>query len=541
MKAPFILFLIALTIRLIVIIYWRFDGLYGQDAFAYFDQAAAITQNLPHGLPPPSDFFWPNGYPLLMAGFMLVLGRHALAGQIPALLCGTLLAPLVYLLSQSLFGVNGDVNESPAIRSQRGVLSGFIIASAGQPILSSVVVMADVPALFWATLGVWVSVHTIKYKQEGKRAGEQGRIFSPAPLLPCSPAFYWFAVGMALGMAIISRWLYLLVIPAMGVYLIFTLYQQRQPKHHRVFLGVFWAILGGILIVAPQLWLSLPKPEGLAHSWLLGWSPANFWRREFENIDGHFVYAWPNAIFYAQPALHPAYIFPLLGLAGLWGVRRLWQTKQWGPLILLLGWVAPVYLFLAGIPYQNFRFGLTHYLPFVLLAGFGLSDLLSAAIKVQGSGGAEEQRRIFPPAPLLLRSPVVLNVAITLSVVAMLAWAYPMLNSFLTTQNQSKMIAQQVEQVLPGEATLLTFGLTLTIKHYTRLNTLEFFYQDVTSLDTLIESHQPLYLLLDVTSITTQWRGKIPQANYEWLKEHTDLAQTNTFPPYTLFKVTKIK
>ena len=39
--------------------------------------------------------------------------------------------------------------------------------------------------------------------------------------------------------------------------------------------------------------------------------------------------------------------------------------KDWGPLILLLGWGGLVYLFLAGIPFQNFRFGLTLYPPFV--------------------------------------------------------------------------------------------------------------------------------------------------------------------------------
>jgi hypothetical protein len=324
------------------------------------------------------------------------------------------------------------------------------------------------------------------------------------------------------------------------LYLLLNLWQQQRSW---VAIGRNLALMavGSAIILAPQLWLSLDKPEGLAHSWLLGWNPANFFRREFENIDGHFVYPLPNAIFYAQPAGHPAYIFPLLGLAGLWGVIRLGQQRAWSALTLLLGWLGPVYLFLAGIPYQNFRFGLTHYLPLVLLASFGLSELLSTTIKTQGRGGAGEQRVKISPAPLPPRTPAVLKAAIALSLAGMLAWAYPMLDSFLTSQNQSKAIVRQVEQRLPAQATLLIFGLTLTANHYSDLNTVEFFYQDPASLQALTQASTPLYLLLDVGSIQTQWPGKTPQRNFEWLKKTTLLTELDRFPPYILFKVSKIK
>ncbi|NJN99669.1 MAG: hypothetical protein HC875_38990 [Anaerolineales bacterium] len=339
-------------------------------------------------------------------------------------------------------------------------------------------------------------------------------------------------------MAIISRWLYVLIAPALIFFVIFNYWQAGQIKN------LYWqplgAVFSGALILAPQLWLSLNKPEGLAHSWLLGWSPANFFQREFENIDGHFLYQLPNFIFYAQPAGHPAYIFPILGIAALWAIWRLGQTRQWAALILLLGWAVPVYLFLAGIPYQNFRFGLTLYVPLVVLTGYGLSDLYQHVI-------LRRSRRI--PAALLeteaspAHKPIwletIFGATIVLSLLGMLLWAYPMLDSFLTVQNQSKTIATQVEQTLPEEATLITFGLTLTVQHYTRLNTLEFFYRDEASLQTLTESPGPLYLLLDLNSIQTQWRGKTPEINYQWLKKNTTLTEIGLFAPYTLFKVTK--
>ncbi len=394
--------------------------------------------------------------------------------------------------------------------------------------------MADMPALFWATLATCLVVRVV-YSEPGEKS-------APALLRLRSPALWFLAAGVALALAVISRWLYVLIAPALGLYVLFNLGQHYRkaklaldrPDSSKASFGLhkagpnknlWWlpllAVVSGTIILVPQLWLSFNKPEGLAHSWLLGWSPANFFRREFENIDGHFIYQLPNFIFYAQPAGHPAYIFPLLGLASLWGLWRLGQTRQWGLLILFLGWAAPVYFFLAGIPYQNFRFGLTLYLPLVILTGFGLSDFLGREVGMQ------------------VCSPAVCKIIIALSLAGMLLWAYPMLNNFLTVQNQSKVIAHQVEQALPPQATLITFGLTLTFEHYTPLKTEELFYLDENSLKPLTESSDPLYLLLDLNSLNSQWQGKTPQINYIWLKEHATLTQIGTFPPYTLFKVAR--
>lgn len=526
-----ILFFVALALRLVVIFFWQFDGLYGQDAYAYFQQALAITQNLPQGQPPPPDFFWPNGYPLLIAFFSLFAGQTAWAGQLAALLSGAALVPLTFLLSRELFSGSIETNNNSITRSHGGGLwAGLIITCAGQPILSSVVIMADMPALFWAALAAWLVVRVVHLPP--------GKKFSPALL--------FFAAGAALALAIISRWLYILIVPALSLYLIFNDWSTLRglkaglAPPNELWIPVLAAVLSGSIILAPQLWLSLSKPEGLAHSWLLGWSPANFFRREFENIDGHFVYQLPNWVFYAQPAGHPAYIFPLLGLASAWSVWRLGRARQWEPLILLLGWAVPVYLFLAGIPYQNFRFGLTLYLPLVILTGFGLNDLFSRRAGGQRSRGEFTLTPTYPPrGGVLLHSPAIFKTMVALSLVGMLAWAYPMLDSFLTVQNRSKIIARQVEQTLPPQASLITFGLTLTVQHYTRLKTLEFFFLDQASLKTLTESSDSLYLLLDVPAIETQWRDKTPQINYQWLKENRNLIKIGEFPPYTLFKVVK--
>jgi 4-amino-4-deoxy-L-arabinose transferase-like glycosyltransferase len=523
-KTALLLFLLALTIRLAVIFFWQFDGLYGQDAYAYFQQATAITKNLPQGQAPPADFFWPNGYPLLIAFFMLFVGQDAWAGQLATLLSGALLPPLAYLLSRDLFTNEFEKNNNLIIRNSSGLFAGLIIAVAGQPILSSVVIMADMPALFWATLAAWLVVRGVQF--------EQGGIFSPALL--------FLAAGAALALAIISRWLYALIVPALIFYVSFNYWRANLARQFR------WqpllAVFSGVIVLAPQLWLSLNKPAGLAHSFLLGWSPAHFWQRQFENSEGYFSYLLPMALYYAQPAGHPAYIFPILGLASLWAIWRLGQARQRGPLILLLGWAAPVYIFLAGISFQNFRFGLTLYLPLVILTDYGLNDLLGRGAGERGDRGE------FTPAPplraegpLWVRSPAAIKTTIILSLLGMLAWAYPMLHNFLTAQNQSKIIAAQVEHTLSPEATLITFGLTLTLQHYTRLQTLELFYLDETSLKTITESSAPLYLLLDLPSLETQWQGRKPQLNYQWFKKNTILREVGAFPPYVLFQVAPVR
>jgi hypothetical protein len=279
-----------------------------------------------------------------------------------------------------------------------------------------------------------------------------------------------------------------------------------------------------LLILGLQLWWGQSNPEGIAHNFLLGWQPSHFFQLQFENADVFFSYSWPNAVFYAQPAGHPAYIFPLLGLTSLWGVWHLWQIRQWGILTLCLGWIGPAYLFLSGIPFQNFRFGLTYYLPLVILVGFGLSDLLS-----------------IPPLfiPRFRRDYVMmtLNLIIVISLFGMLAWAYPMLDDFLTAQNHSKTIARQVAQRVPPQATLITFGLTLTLQHYTDLKVQELFYLDQANLATLTTTRRPLFLLIDPQNMETQWQDQPFYEHYRWLKEQTTLRELEAFPPYILFEI----
>lgn len=488
--APGLLFGLALILRLAAAWGWRFDGLYGQDAFAYYRQALAIAANLPRGQLPPLDFFWPNGYPLATGVAMWLLGSGPLAGQAISILAGAALAPLAYFLCRDLF---------PAAPGA-GIVAGLILAVAGQPLLSSILIMADITALFWALLAAWLLV----------RAWSEPGTWETAALA---------GAGMALALAAVTRWLYLLLAPVFVAYALYQTY-TRKTSWSRLLLPA----LAGFLVLLPQVWLSLYRPEGLMHQWLLGWKPANAWRREFDTADGHALYRLPVAVFYAQVAGHPAYLFPLFGLAAAWGVWRLFRRRLWGPLILLGGWGMATWLFLAGIPYQNFRFLLTPYPPFVLLAGYGVADLW--------------------PRPTAARKtrPRLVALLVALSILAMAAWAYRMTRDFIRIQNRDKLVAHQIAQALPPGAALLAFNLTSTLQHCTTIPTYELYYLDLPALEAFLQQHPTTFLALNPANIEQQWAagGQVnrpPARPFRWLREHSCLVETGRYPPWVLYEI----
>src|SRR5437868_3393316 len=91
-----VLFCIPLCLSLVTTVTRRFDGLYGQDAFAYYDYARDLAARIAQGLP-PTPFVWPIGYPVLVALAALPLGWQPAAGQFVAVLAGAAVPVLTYL------------------------------------------------------------------------------------------------------------------------------------------------------------------------------------------------------------------------------------------------------------------------------------------------------------------------------------------------------------------------------------------------------------------------------------------------------------
>jgi 4-amino-4-deoxy-L-arabinose transferase-like glycosyltransferase len=476
------LFVGNILLRLAFLLPTGFDGLYGQDAYAYYDFAQELRSALSEGRAPGS-FFWPLGYPALLAIEQALLNTHPQTAQLINILMGSALAPLVYYLARQLGG--GRLTAFTA---------GIIMGLCGQALQSSLVLMADIPALFWgvvSAVALWHFVHSER-----------------------SSAL--FICGLTLALASITRWLYLvLAIP----WLLTLLIVWRGRIRWRASLLAAFAAL---LVLVPQLVYSRTNPNPvLNHAWVEGWSPANAFARVFDNVDGHFEYATTNLAFYTQPFYEAYYLAPVFTPFMLLGLWDLYRRKQVATLTFLLPWGLLPMLFLVGIPYQNIRFPLIVFPAVAILAGFGLgraADWLKDRYK-----------------PMLWRA--ALGVILIVGAAGTLNASRNIIGTFIANQQRDKEAAAWTAANVPAGETLYAFGLTLTLKHYTALNVYEIFYETPETLAEKWGRGQDDYLLLNVWSIENQWVGLTPEIVYEWFREQRGLTQIGRFQNYTLFKV----
>lgn len=525
----------------------RFDGLYGQDPYAYFDYAIGPLRHSLLELRWPPPFTWPPGYPLLVALTSLVVGMTPRAGQLVSLVAGALVPIFTALLAWEVWPVShttartGSINRLAANAAGHGlsarkarlavsVLSGLLAGLAGQLWQSSVVVMADTAGLAAATVGMWALV----------RYGRQEQVTTTA-----ASVGWLMLAAAAMAFAVLTRWAYALVAMPCAAYALWLLRQRRRGV---ALLHGGVAALVALVVLLPLL---LPMLRGVLSSadepvpfavdlQVYSWHPLNALRRQFVTADGLLSYRLPNGLWYALAPAHRFYFTPLLApllLPGMWAVfpaagtvrrpvraARMVVRQPTAQLLLLVGWAGVVYAFHAGAPWQNFRFNLAHLPALAILTAVGAHTVARwLAVRV--------------------RHPSWRRVALALLaawLMAGLAWmavgGWRLTRSFVQRKDADLAIVRQVEADLPPDATLITFGLTLTFQHYSRLSTLEIFYLDEAVLAQLVDSGRSLYLLLDLQTVTSQWQGYSPEINYRWLRENTTLVPLGRFPPYTLFQ-----
>src|SRR5258708_247038 len=100
---PVGLFLLALFVRVSSLLGQGFDGLYGQDPFAYFGYAIGPLRAPLLSLKPWPPFFWPPGFPLLITLGSLLFGASPLVGQWISLLAGSLVPAFTYALAREIW------------------------------------------------------------------------------------------------------------------------------------------------------------------------------------------------------------------------------------------------------------------------------------------------------------------------------------------------------------------------------------------------------------------------------------------------------
>lgn len=510
-----LLFCIAFLVRAALVFWYRFDGLYGQDAYAYYGYARDLFDALTH-LQAPPPFWWPLGYPAVLNLAFLIGGVNIASAQWVTVLCGALVAPFAYGLAYEC--------APPAYKNVAGWVAGLICAVGGQLAQSSVVIMADAPALMFATLAAWLLVR-------------YARTYHYLTL--CVAAF-------AVGMAVWTRWQNLIfagfwVVALLGIELF-----SGTPRgiagssriKSRSWLAVTARIVTALAVITvvllPQLLIRYTTNSPLAgQSWLEGWSVGNFFARTFDNVDGHFEYALPVAVFYAQVLAHPAYLFVMLtpffviGAAVLLrgtnhpfssGGLNLQERVEgkgtvWSTPILLLGWIAGMLLFLAGIPYENFRFGLGVFAPLAIVAGIG-------------AGWVWHQWRASQ-----LRFGFVGWIVVALGV--MLAWQPRVLAPVLAIHERELSQVEWLEsRLLPGSH-LYTMNIDGAVRTYSQIHVTNLWEIDPAAFDAKV----PTYLYVDTANIESQWRGRLPEQLLRVLKEIGYLHPAGGFADWKLYRL----
>lgn len=478
-------FALALAIRVGIVALTGFDGLYGQDPFAYLAQARAIAEHAPHGAWPRNDFFWPSGYPLVAAAVMWLTGTTHAAAQAVNILAGAALAPLTYLLARDL---------GAGVAPRAALVAATLVAVGAQGVQSSVVVMADVSGLAWATLSTWATLRA------SARPGWGG-------------AWPRVVAGLAIGMATITRWQYALLAPV----IVWIAMRVTDPSPLRRF--VRWAPAGvlAFAVVFAQAALTVQtRSEGLAHEWLLSWHPANAIARTVTTADGVQSHWLPVGVFYLQAFFHPGLLMPPLGVFALVGVWRLWELRARVALGVTLGWIALQYAFLAGIPIHNLRFVLGCWVPVTILAGVGIDAGLAWSRSRRAVAGV-----------------------VLAALVLMLGWSAWTVRRLAEREASTRRDVVAMIAHVPGEATLLSFGVTSTARHVTGRAIREFFNETPATLEDLLADASGVYLVIDAANVSAQWRERAPGINLAWLRQHARITDVAHYPGFELYELTR--
>jgi hypothetical protein len=530
---------------------WPFDGLYGQDAFAYFRYARALWPWLQRGEPLPI-YYWPAGYPLLIALALPLFGGSSAAGQAVSIASVALAAGCTFLLCREL------VQDAPGGRLAAWV-AGLAVACCGDALRAGLVTMSDALALACCALAM---LALARYRRTGK-----GR---------------WLVLAaLALGWATITRWVCGLLAVPMALFMLCDFLTKDEGRRtnasinqtafhvdtnafrllsfvfrlRRLIVHGVVAFALGALIVVPQVLFSQRTPGALSqHQWVVAWNIDSIWQRDFVTVDGAQHYRLPVGAYYLARMAWPSFLFPLLAVFCLLGALWLAQQRRWPALALLAGWPILLWLFLSGIPFENARFILPALPALAVLAGLGfgwayawtMDDREQRTKNKEQKTGAGEQgsrgegaSRQHPPTPNS-QFPILgllLVLILALSLAGSLAWGLRDYRNLVLYKNEQLALVEWTRAQLPAGGTLITFGATLTLQHYTDYDVRELFYLAPSDLDQIARQPQPAYLLLDVGNIESQWVGLRPWQDYRYLQQRPGLEVIGERGGYTLFRL----
>ena len=412
------------------------------------------------GTPPIS--VWPLGYHVQMALASLFTGDGQASGQLLSILAGyssPRFGRRCFFLNYTpdAWRLDDPGTRRPVLKELPWRIDCSFSAIAMR---SSLVVMSDMVALQWATLGTLL---VVRYVKRGKR---------PSTLL---------LAGVCIGLASFTRYIYpLLLIPLVGYLAVSTERSAVPPSTHkyRTLVRELLLLLGPVaILVGLQVAHDVIHPMPTLPSPVLAtWSSTHLLQGSFDGPDGHASYSNNMLYFYALWSLLSTQsvgycMVPciLLGLAWI-AARRAYASA-----LLLAGWWPLFVAFYSGTIYQAGRFVLTYLPPLAIIAGYGIAYLVESV-----AARLDEGRLSRAVSLLAVFGIILLAVASTADFRQLVNDKEDYLHA---TSCLDSAVARQ-----PTPLPVLSFAVTFTLKQYTNLDVRELYDESPVSVDAALRA-----------------------------------------------------
>lgn len=331
---PGYIFLLVPLMVLIILRLSGFDGMSGQDSYAYVDYAKKIVEGIKTRTH-PGDFFWPAGYPLLGVLLNPLIPAMDLSLQLIGVIS---LALTLYLIYKILIQLHGPEHK-------KNLLAYLVIFGLFTPyfLRQSMLTMSDLPAAGLLTGGIYFTRYYVQH-------GQINHLF-PAVLCFFYSAFIRFPAGV-------------IALPFL-LWLMFSWLKHGHPFKQLM------VLLIPLSIGALYFYFK----EGSVFLTDRSWSINYLFTTVFQTREGITKTIFPNIIMVFSPFAHygfmlPGFLFILLGLKEIRTNQFLW---------LIAGTYLLYVLFIGSYEGQQKRHLIMAF-PLVLLLCFDGFNLISNKI-----------------------------------------------------------------------------------------------------------------------------------------------------------------
>ncbi len=339
--SKYLLLLFPAVVFLFFYFYLNFDGLYGQDAYEYVRYTKELRNFIILG-ENPGDYFWPLFYPIFGALFSFITQKVSLALLLISVCSLSISAIYIHKILALLY---------PNLKQKALYIFVFFLLSP-TVFKCGILVMSDMLTVCFIILSVY---QFLKYKK-----------------LKLTKNLYFLAIFSV--SAFMTRYVSAIVLLPFVIYAVWLFFKQKWHFKHIGFLILLISIL-----LLPHYLVRINNPtEFLSHPWLQDWSFANFFKRNFNTIDGSSYNKLPNILFSFSNLFHPRFLF--VGVVFI--PFLLWRKIDFKHAKIMIISIVFYAIFLAGIPFQNSRFLVLSF-PLIIILCYPIFCYLSELIWIK--------------------------------------------------------------------------------------------------------------------------------------------------------------